>query len=151
MSWNSLDIDDDLILEVIKKAQLQSFVEEFEKRNLNLDSKKLLLSGGQRQRLGIARALYNKSNLLILDEPTSSLDTGLESQLVEMLTSLKPDVATITVAHRLTTIQTADVIFYLENGSIIASGNFSELSQSSEGFKKMIELSSLSNGEILGE
>jgi hypothetical protein len=68
-----------------------------------------------------------------------------------MLTSLKPDVATITVAHRLTTIQTADVIFYLENGSIIASGNFSELSQSSEGFKKMIELSSLSNGEILGE
>ena len=147
MSWNSSNIDDDLISEAINDVQLQSFLEEFESRNIDQKTNRLLLSGGQRQRLGIARALYNKSNLLILDEPTSSLDAGLEFQLVEMLSALKSKVATITVAHRLTTIQTADVIIYLENGRIVATGDFSELSQNSEGFKKMIELSSLSNRE----
>ena len=102
-----------------------------------------MLSGGQRQRLGIARALYRQSNLLILDEPTSAMDSGLEQLFVEMLQKLKLTTTTIIVAHRLTTVRAADIIIYLENGRISASGTFHKLSETSKGFKKMIDHSLL--------
>ena len=121
------EYDDAHILKIAKISGVDDFVAS-DPRGYEMELKERGegLSGGQRQRLGIARALYNKSNLLILDEPTSSLDAGLEFQIVELLSALKSKVASITVAHRLTTIQTADVIIYLENGRIVATGDFSD-------------------------
>ena len=143
MSWDSTDIDTNLIEEVVATTQFQSVVEDFSFRDITNSEIGLMLSSGQRQRLGIARALYQQTNCLILDEPTSALDVGLELKLVEMLETLKPRVTTITIAHRLTTIQNADVIIYLENGRVDSIGTFTELTKSSSTFRKMIELSSL--------
>ncbi len=141
MSWDSTDIDTNLIEEVVAATQLQSVVEDFLLRDKTNSEIGLMLSSGQRQRLGIARALYQQTNCLILDEPSSSLDVGLEHELVEILKVLKPKVTTITISHRLTTIQNADVIIYLENGRVVSMGTFTELTKSSPAFRKMIELS----------
>lgn len=85
------------------------------------------ISGGQRQRLGIARALYTKPKLLVLDEATSALDGQTEVDISSSIQSLKGNVTVILIAHRLSTVLNADRIYYVENGEIIASGNFEEL------------------------
>jgi ATP-binding cassette subfamily C protein len=143
MSWHPTRYDAKRLHDAIQKTQLKDLVVDYTSRNRDVGDSQLLLSGGQRQRMGIARALYRDANFLILDEPTSALDAELEFKLVEMLNNLKPDITTITVAHRLSTIQAADVIIYLENGSIAALGSFVDLFNTSPGFKRMVELSSL--------
>ena len=151
MTWNPLEIDYNLVSEILRDSQLEEFAKSYDARERNVESTTLLLSGGQRQRLGIARALYRQSNLLILDEPTSALDSGLEMLFVELLERLKSKTTTITVAHRLTTIRAADVILYLENGRISASGSFNELSETSIGFQQMINNSLLPRENLSNE
>jgi ABC-type multidrug transport system fused ATPase/permease subunit len=85
------------------------------------------LSGGQRQRLGIARALFTKPKLLVLDEATSSLDAGSEKVISETLVSLHGKITLIVIAHRLSTVREADRIYYIDKGKLIAEGTFSEL------------------------
>ena len=143
MAWNSSDIDYDRVADAIRDSQLHHFSESYERRIKTSDSLQILLSGGQRQRLGIARALYKQSNCLILDEPTSALDSGIEFQLVEMLAGLRSKTTTITVAHRMTTIQFADEIIHLENGQIVGLGTFQSLLDTSAKFRKIVEQSSL--------
>jgi len=87
----------------------------------------LSLSGGQRQRLGIARALYARPLVLVLDEATSSLDTATEAAVSDAIKSLHGTVTTVTVAHRLATIKHADRIFFMSHGRVAAQGTFSEL------------------------
>jgi ATP-binding cassette subfamily C protein len=143
MSWLPTSYDAKRMNDAVQKTQLEEVIADYESRISDIEDSQLFLSGGQRQRMGIARALYRDANFLILDEPTSALDAELEFKLVEMLNNLKPDITTITVAHRLSTIQAADVIIYLENGSIAALGSFVDLFNTSPGFKRMVELSSL--------
>ena len=76
------------------------------------------LSGGQLQRLGIARALYQKKDLLILDEITSSLDKNTENQIIDLLEGLSPDLTIIIIAHRLTTLKNCDKVFELNEGKL---------------------------------
>lgn len=92
------------------------------------------LSGGQRQRLGIARAMITKPKLLIMDEATSSLDGQTESALTESLRILHGRVTVVVVAHRLSTIKSADLIVYMENGEIKARGSFEEVRQAVPNF-----------------
>jgi len=77
------------------------------------------LSAGQRQRLGIARALYRDAKVLLLDEPTASLDNETEGQVVETLLNLKGEVTLIVVAHRLSTIERADRVLRLSDGRLV--------------------------------
>ena len=97
------------------------------------------LSGGQRQRIGIARALYHKPQLLIMDEGTSSLDNITEHIIMETISKIKKDITIILIAHRLNTVKNCDNIFVLENGQVKEQGNFEELLKNSEIFNKMVK------------
>lgn len=87
----------------------------------------VLLSGGQRQRIAIGRALLKNAPVLILDEATSSLDTGSERRIQSALNKLMKNRTTLVIAHRLSTVEKADRIIVLDAGSIIESGTHSEL------------------------
>jgi len=97
------------------------------------------LSGGQRQRIGIARALYHKPQLLIMDEGTSSLDNITEYIIMETLKKIKTDFTIILIAHRLNTVKDCDNIFVLKNGQVKEQGSFEELIKNSQTFNKMIK------------
>ena len=85
------------------------------------------LSGGQRQRLGIARALFTNPQLLVLDEATSALDAETEASVSDAIQKLKGETTVVMIAHRLSTVRTADVVYYLADGHLVASGTFEEV------------------------
>jgi len=101
------------------------------------------LSGGQRQRVGIARAMFTKPQLLVLDEATSSLDGQTESEISEAIQGLKGKVTLILIAHRLSTVQKADRVIYLKDGKIVAQGSFDEVRKSVPDFNKQAQLMGL--------
>jgi len=116
--------------------------------NLNLEDKGLnenfkRMSGGQRQRLGLARALYRDSKLLVLDEATSSLDSITESKVMETVKELRGKTTVIIVAHRLTTIKDADQVIYLEGGKVLGIGTFAELQKTLPQFEEQVRLGTL--------
>ncbi len=82
------------------------------------------MSGGQMQRLGLARALYTRPQLLVLDEATSGLDAGSEAFVSQTLRGLHGSVTAIVIAHRLSTVQHSDVVNVIDGGRLIASGDF---------------------------
>lgn len=101
------------------------------------------LSGGQRQRLGIARSLFTNPSLLVLDEATSALDAETEKLVSDWITALKGKVTVITVAHRLSTVRTADLVVYVENGRIVKTGSFDEVRESVPNFDTQAKLMGL--------
>ncbi len=95
------------------------------------------LSGGQRQRIGIARALYHDPEVLIMDEATSALDTITEEAVIQAIRNLAGKKTIITIAHRLTTLRDCDLVFIMENGEVIETGTYAELSRSSTRFRAL--------------
>ena len=124
----------DLINEKIKKAANLLQINELLKR------KPSQLSGGQRQRLAIARAFYRNSKLLVLDEATSALDNKTESEIMSSIDLVSNNCTLIIIAHRLSTVMNADMIYEFNNGQIIHSGTFKELCVKSDSFKDLKEL-----------
>ena len=98
------------------------------------------LSGGQRQRLAIARAVYGKPKILILDEATSSLDSVSERLVQEAIEKATQGLTTIVVAHRLSTVRNAHKIVMIENGRIEASGTHEEMLSDSEDYRNLCQL-----------
>lgn len=94
-----------------------------------VDGKQDSLSGGQRQRLGIARALYHEPSLIVLDEATSSLDGESEHAITNLFATLHNKVTIVAIAHRIATVMASDLVLYMENGRIIASGSFEQLKE----------------------
>jgi len=91
----------------------------------------ILLSGGERQRLAIARALLSRPALLLLDEPTSSLDARNEQALSRAVAAIGPGTTVLVIAHRLSTVVDADQIVVLDRGTVVATGTHHELVASS--------------------
>jgi ATP-binding cassette subfamily C protein len=101
------------------------------------------LSGGQKQRLGLARAFYTNPKLIILDEATSALDSATESDITNALESLRGDVTLIVIAHRLSTVRTADFVIYLNQGQVVAKGSFDQVRQQVPDFDRQANLMGL--------
>jgi len=126
------------IQEAAVKAHAHEFIERLpEGYQSMLSETGKNLSGGQQQRLAIARALFKDAPILILDEATSSLDNVSEQGIKMAIKELRGQVTQIIIAHRLTTIEDADKIIYLEGGRKIAEGTKDELLASCPGFRQM--------------
>jgi ATP-binding cassette, subfamily B, bacterial PglK len=135
---------DDLVWEALHLAQLDEFVKNLPN---TIDSKVgdrgIKISGGQRQRLGIARALFTKPKLLVLDEATSSLDGETEFALSKSIKSLHGKVTVVMIAHRLSSVREVDRLIYMENGKVGAIGNFEEVREKISNFDNQAQLMGL--------
>ncbi|MDR6966986.1 subfamily B ATP-binding cassette protein MsbA [Flavobacterium arsenatis] len=126
---------------VVKMASLSDFIDGLKlKEQALLGNNGVNLSGGQRQRISIARELFKEVEILILDEATSALDSETENEIQQNIDALKGKFTLLIIAHRLATIKNADTIYLMDKGTITGQGNFSELTSSSERFKRMVEL-----------
>jgi ABC-type multidrug transport system fused ATPase/permease subunit len=124
------------VVDAIEKASLTSFVASLPNGvDTILGERGSRLSGGQKQRVGIARAIYSNPGLLVLDEATSALDQTTEGEISNSLLSLKEGRTIVIVAHRMATILGADLIVYLENGYIRASGTITEVANAIPDFR----------------
>lgn len=127
---------DEEINKAVKDAAIDEFIGTLPS---GLDTKVgesgIKLSGGQKQRLAIARALLRRSNIIIFDESTSSLDNIAQNQIKRSIDNIKGKSTVVIVAHRLSTIKNVDKIFFLDQGKIIDSGTFEELFDRNEDFK----------------
>ena len=113
-------IDDNAVKEALKKAQLLEFIESLpEGLDTYVGDRGVRLSGGQRQRIGIARALYHNPEILVLDEATSALDNETEAAVMEAIESLQGMKTMIIIAHRLTTIRNADIVYEVVDGQVV--------------------------------
>jgi len=116
------------VREAISLAQLDDLILD---SNNGLDQevgeRGTLISGGQRQRLGIARALFTKPSLLVLDESTSALDMDTESKISASLDLLRKKCTVILIAHRLTSILNSDLVIYMSKGKVLAVGTIDEV------------------------
>jgi ATP-binding cassette, subfamily B, bacterial PglK len=116
------------IRSALQIAQLDEFVHNsISGIHSKVGDKGLKISGGQRQRIGIARALVTRPKLLVLDEATSALDGQTEAAIAEAIGLMKGKTTLIIIAHRLSTVKSADKIIYLDRGRLVASGTFDEL------------------------
>jgi len=121
-------VEENRIKQVAKEAFAHDFINSLpDGYQTILGENGTRLSGGQRQRIAIARALYADPKILILDEATSALDTDSEASIQKALDHAKEGRANIVIAHRLSTIRDADIIYVLENGLIVESGNHDTL------------------------
>lgn len=129
------------LIQAAKKAHAHDFIMELPQQyDTHLEEMGKNLSGGQQQRLSIARALAKKAPILILDEATSSLDAVSESKIKTAIKELHGEITQIIVAHRLTTIEHADKIIYIQDGEKIAEGTKDELLNTCPPFKVMWDL-----------
>ena len=137
-------IDEDAFNEAVNAAQLTDLINRLpEKEHTVIGEQGVRLSGGQRQRIGIARALYHKPQLLVMDEGTSALDNITEKYVIQAIEKLKGSRTLIIIAHRLTTVMNCDRLYLLENGGITDEGTYAELLARNSRFREMAKEKSI--------
>lgn len=135
---------DDLVWRAIRDAQLEDFVKSLpEGLDTQVGQRGTRISGGQRQRLGIARAMFTRPKLLVLDEATSSLDGQTEADISAAIQGLHGSVTIVMIAHRLSTVQNADLVIYMSEGKILSQGKFNEVRAAVPDFDRQAELMGL--------
>lgn len=139
-------VDDRRVLEALEAANLGDFLrtELPEGLNTRLYEKGIRFSGGQRQRVSIARALYRKPRLLILDEATSSLDAESENFVTASLSRISRNTTILIIAHRLSTVRDCDRIVVLDAGRAIGFDTHANLILTCPTYERMVELGDLS-------
>ena len=136
--------DQEKLETVIQQTQLHSIVEQWEEvEQGRLGDAGRSVSGGERQRIAIARELYRNFDILILDEATSSMDTALEREIDAILLHERGMRTILIIAHRLSTVKSADTIYVLNEGRVAESGPFEELYEQHGLFRDMVDLQKL--------
>lgn len=132
--------EDEKVIKAAKMAEVYNNIIDFpESFNTVLGERGVTLSGGQRQRSSIARALIKEPSILILDDSLSAVDTETEENILNNLDSIKSKTTTIIISHRVSTIQDADEIIFLDNGQIVERGKHEELLQLNGFYKDLYE------------
>jgi ABC-type multidrug transport system fused ATPase/permease subunit len=132
------------IWKALEVAQLDAFVRSLPHGiETHVGERGTRLSGGQRQRLGIARAMFTKPKLLVLDESTSSLDGQTEADISDAIQKLQGSVTVLIIAHRLSTVRNVNKVVYLSKGQILASGTFNEVRLAVPNFDQQAKLMGL--------
>ena len=133
-----LEPDEARVIEALKLADAYDFAQALpDGIHTVMEEGGANLSGGQRQRIAIARAIYKNATVLILDEATSALDNESEQRIRRALESYTRDKITIMIAHRLTTVENADRLYFFKAGEITDAGSFAELMERSEDFRRI--------------
>lgn len=134
------DADEEKLIDACKAANIHSFIQSLpDGYNTKVGERGLNFSGGQRQRIAIARAVLKNSPIVVLDEATSSVDTENENEIKQSLNHLLRNRTSITIAHRLNTIENSDRILVLLRGEIVEEGSHKELILKDGYYKKLVE------------
>ena len=140
IAYANLNASDEEIEQVAKLSFAYEFIDKLpNKYDTLIGENGVRLSGGEKQRLSIARAMLKKSQIILLDEATSSLDAETESKIQKAIAYLTRDRTTIVIAHRLSTILNSDNIYVIDQGKVIGEGNHKELLTKSEIYKNFYE------------
>lgn len=135
---------DELVMSALTVAHLDEFVAELpDGIDTQVGERGAKISGGQRQRLGIARAMFTRPHLLVLDEATSSLDGETEAGISDAIHALRGSTTVVLIAHRLSTVRNADIVAYLSEGKILALGTFNEVRDAVPDFDRQAKLMGL--------
>ena len=140
IAYANLNASDDEIEEAAKNSFAAEFIEKLpNKYNTIIGENGTRLSGGEKQRLSIARAMLKKSQIILLDEATSSLDAETENKIQEAINLLTKNRTTIVIAHRLSTVLNSDKIYVIESGKVSGEGTHNELLKNSSVYKNFYE------------
>lgn len=144
LGYPSETASDELVMSALKVAHLDAFVAQLPHGlDAQVGERGAKISGGQRQRLGIARAMFTKPHLLVLDEATSSLDGETEASISAAIHALRGSTTVVLIAHRLSTVRNADMVVYLSEGKVLARGTFNEVRMAVSDFDRQAKLMGL--------
>ena len=138
IAYGNLDAKDEEVWEAAKLSESDKFINLLpNKENTIVGERGQKLSGGQRQRISIARAILKNPEILILDEATSAVDNETEAAIQRSINALKEGRTVIAIAHRLSTIRNAEIIYVLEEGKVVESGNHESLLETNGVYSKL--------------
>jgi len=148
ISMGSTQSSIEAVKQAAQQAQLHTFIETLPlKYDTPIGERGVRLSGGQAQRLALARVLLRKPEILVLDEPTASVDHLTDASIMDSVAHLMENKTTLVIAHRLATLHHADRILFVEQGQVTGLGSHNHLMSTHEGYRQFVEASGYAQDE----